>query len=92
MSHSITVRLPPELATWLRDASVKTGVAQGESIRKQLEKARASSDVCSFMRLAGAVRGPRNLSSKKGLLAALRGIAGTGFLVAFANRTDRDYE
>ena len=89
MSHSITVRLPPELATWLRDASVKTGVAQGESIRKQLEKARASSDVRSFMRLAGAVRGPRNLSSKKGLLAALRGIAGTGFLVAFANRTDR---
>lgn len=92
MSHSITVRLPPELATWLRDASVKTGVAQGESIRKQLEKARASSDVRSFMRLAGAVRGPRNLSSKKGLLAALRGIAGTGFLVAFANRTDRYYE
>ena len=92
MSHSITVRLPPELATWLRDASVKTGVAQGEIIRKQLEKARASSDVRSFMRLAGAVRGPRNLSSKKGLLAALRGIAGTGFLVAFANRTDRYYE
>ena len=34
----MTVRLPPELATWLRDASVKTGVAQGEVIRKQLEK------------------------------------------------------
>ena len=66
MSHSITVRLPPELAIWLRDASVKTGVAQGEIVRKQLEEARASSDVRSFMRLAGAVRGPRNLSSRKG--------------------------
>ena len=66
MSHTITVRLTPELATWLKDASVKTGVAQGEIIREQLERARASSDVRSFMRLAGAMRGPRNLSSRKG--------------------------
>ena len=66
MGHTITVRLTPELATWLKDASVKTGVAQGEIIREQLERARASSDVRSFMRLAGAMRGPRNLSSRKG--------------------------
>ena len=71
---------------------MKTGVAQGESIRKQLEEARASSDVRSFMRLAGAVRGPRNLSSSKGFSPQLKGIADTGFLVAFANRTDRYYE
>ena len=48
-------------------------VAQGEIIRKQLEKARASSDVRSFMRLAGAVRGPRNLSSRKGFSPRCKG-------------------
>jgi hypothetical protein len=56
----------PELATWLKDASVKTGVAQGDIIREQLERAKTGSDVRSFMRLAGAMRGPRNLSSRKG--------------------------
>ena len=41
------------------------------------------------MRLAGAVRGPRNLSRSKGFSPQLKGIADTGFLVAFADRTDR---
>jgi hypothetical protein len=43
-----------------------TGIPRGRIIRDQLEKAIASRPVGSFMRLAGAVRGPRTLSSRKG--------------------------
>ncbi|MCH7748327.1 MAG: ribbon-helix-helix domain-containing protein [Acidobacteria bacterium] len=79
MGHTITVRLTPELATWLKDASVKTGVAQGDIIREQLERAKAGSDVRSFMRLAGAMRGPRNLSSRKGFSPRRRGLQTPAF-------------
>jgi predicted transcriptional regulator len=66
MSNTITVRLDPELARWLEQTAAKTGVSQGKIVREQLEKARAKSKTPSFMRLAGSVRGPRNLSSRKG--------------------------
>jgi len=66
MSHTITVRLTPELAAWLKHASTTTGVSQGEIIREQLEKARENAENRAFMRLAGTVRGPRDLSSRKG--------------------------
>jgi hypothetical protein len=41
-------------------------VSQGKLIRDQLEHARAGSSRKPFMRLAGIVRGPRTLSSRKG--------------------------
>ncbi len=66
MSQTITVRLTKELAAWLEQVAAKMGVSQGRIIRDQLEKARARSSSQSFMRLAGAVRGPRDLSSRKG--------------------------
>ena len=66
MGHTITVRLSKELATWLEQAAAETGVSQGKLVRDQLEKARASDSRRSFMRLAGAVRGPKNLSTRKG--------------------------
>ena len=66
MSHTITVRLTPELAAWLKHVSATTGVSQGEIIREQLEKARENGDTRAFMRLAGSVHGPRDLSSRKG--------------------------
>ena len=66
MSHTITVRLSKELATWLERVAAKTGVSQGKLVRDQLEKARASNSRGSFMRLAGAVRGPKDLSTRKG--------------------------
>ena len=66
MSHTITVRLTPELAAWLKHASATTGVSQGRIIREQLERARENGDSRQFMRLAGAVRGPRDLSIRKG--------------------------
>ena len=66
MSHTITVRLTPELAAWLKHMSATTGVSQGEIIREQLEKARENGGTRAFMRLAGSVQGPLDLSSRKG--------------------------
>jgi predicted transcriptional regulator len=66
MSHTITVRLTKELAAWLEQVAAKMGVSQGRIIRDELEKAKASTSSQAFMRLAGAVRGPKDLSSRKG--------------------------
>ena len=66
MSHTVTVRLSEELAAWLEAAAAKSGVSQSKIIRDQLEKARASGAAQSFLRLAGAVSGPKDLSSRKG--------------------------
>ena len=64
MGHTISVRLTPELASWLEDVAAKTGLPQGKIVRDQLERAKSSTK--PFMRLAGAVRGPRDLSTRKG--------------------------
>jgi len=67
MSHTITVRLNKELALWLEETAVETGVSQGQLVRDQLEKARARSSLKPFMRLAGTIRGlPKDLSKRKG--------------------------
>jgi predicted transcriptional regulator len=66
MSHTITVRLSKELAAWLEEVAARTGVSQGKIVRDQLERARSGSPRKAFMRLAGSVRGPRDLSSRKG--------------------------
>ena len=70
MSHTITIRLTPELAEWLEDTARRTGVPQGRLVREQLERARAASHGRAFMRLAGAVQGPRDLSARKGFSAS----------------------
>lgn len=66
MSHTITIRLTPELAEWLEQVSAKAGISQGKLIRDQLEKARASDVQKPYLRLAGAVRGAKDLSARKG--------------------------
>jgi hypothetical protein len=66
MSHTITVRLTKDLAAWLENASERAGVPQGQIVREQLEKAKANSGNRPFMRLAGSVRGPKDLSQRKG--------------------------
>lgn len=66
MSTTITVRLSEELAAWLEEAAARSGVSQGRLIRDQLEKARASGEGQSFLRLAGAIDGPEDLSKRKG--------------------------
>ncbi len=66
MSLTFTLRLTKDLSEWLEDTAKRTGVSQGQIIREQLEKAKANRPRPPFMRLAGRVRGARNLSQRKG--------------------------
>jgi predicted transcriptional regulator len=66
MGHTITVRLDADLADWLERHAKKTGESQGKIVRDQLAKARKGTAAQSFMRLAGSVRGDRDLSTRKG--------------------------
>jgi len=66
MGHTITVRLSRELAEWLEESARTAGVPQGRIVRAQLEKARAASGRQTFLKLAGSVRGARDLSARKG--------------------------
>lgn len=66
MSHTITVRLPKDLARWLEETATTSGVSQGQLVRAHLEKAKASGAGRSFMRLAGIVSKAPDLSSRKG--------------------------
>jgi hypothetical protein len=66
MGQTITIRLTKDLSEWLEKTARRTGISQGQLIREQLEKAKAANANRSFMRLAGSVRGPRNLSHRKG--------------------------
>ena len=65
MRNTITVRLPEDLAGWLDAAARKAGVPRGRIIRDQLELARRQ-EKQPFLRLAGSVEGPRDLSTRKG--------------------------
>jgi hypothetical protein len=67
MSNTLlTLRVPEELANWLAEMSRRTGLPVGKLIREQLEKARHQKPEPAFMRHAGSIRGPRNLSTRKG--------------------------
>jgi predicted transcriptional regulator len=66
MSTTITIRLSKELADWLAHVADKTGVPQGKIVRDQIERARLRDTTQPFMRLAGAMRGPKDLSKRKG--------------------------
>ena len=65
MGNTITVRLPDDLAQWLDSTARRTGVSKGRIIREELEKARNSAGR-PFMRLAGIISGPGDLSMRKG--------------------------
>jgi hypothetical protein len=66
MSHTITVRIPKDLARWLEETAATSGISQGQLVREQLEKAKAGGSNQSFMRLAGVVHGAPDLSARKG--------------------------
>lgn len=66
MSQPITIRVPDELSDWLVAEARRTGVSQGKIVRDQLVRAKAESGGKPFMKLAGAVKGPKNLSQRKG--------------------------
>jgi predicted DNA-binding protein len=63
MSNTITVRLPGDLVEGLEQIVRKTGLPRGRIIREELEKARKSE---TFIRLAGTIAGPKDLSKPKG--------------------------
>ncbi|HJT90089.1 MAG TPA: ribbon-helix-helix protein, CopG family [Bryobacteraceae bacterium] len=65
MSKTISVRLPEDLADWLERTARAMGISKGRIIREELEKARISANR-PFVRWAGAVAGPKNLSRRKG--------------------------
>ena len=66
MGQTITVRLTKTLAAWLERTAAATGQSQGKIVRDQLEQAKAGGSDRAFMRLAGSIRGPKDLSSRKG--------------------------
>jgi Ribbon-helix-helix protein, copG family len=66
MGHTLTIRLPAELAGWLEETARRSGMSQGEIVRAQLEHARSERKARPFMRLAGCIEGPRDLSRRKG--------------------------
>jgi hypothetical protein len=66
MGQTITIRLTRDLAAWLARVASRTGVSQGSIVREQLEKAKTAPGAQPFMRLAGTVRGPKDLSARKG--------------------------
>ena len=69
MSHTISIRVSEELAAWLEDTAAKSGVSKGKLVREQLEKARTAAANQGFVRLTGSVKGPKNLSRRKGVVA-----------------------
>jgi hypothetical protein len=67
MGETITFRPTKKLAGWIEQTAAQMGVSQGQFIRSHLELARAGDRAAKkFMRLAGAVRGARDLSTRKG--------------------------
>ena len=66
MSNTLTVRVPQDLADWLDETSRKCGVSRSVIIRRELERARESSDK-PFLHLIGAIKGKSSdLSMRKG--------------------------
>lgn len=67
MSNTITIRVPRSLSIWLHGKAARSGMSQGQIVREQLEHLRRTDKGAKkFMRLAGAVRGARDLSTRKG--------------------------
>ena len=66
MSQTLTIRLDKALSAWLEAEAARTGVSQGKIVRDELERARKARGSRPFMRLAGSVDGPKDLSRRKG--------------------------
>lgn len=66
MGQTLTIRIDKDLADWIEGVSKRTGMSQGQIVRGELERARAEGKSRPFMRLAGSIRGPRDLSARKG--------------------------
>jgi Arc/MetJ-type ribon-helix-helix transcriptional regulator len=66
MSNTLTVRLPEQLIERLREKSRRTGLPVNRVVRQSLEKTLEESTEPAWMKYAGTMSGPKNLSSRKG--------------------------
>lgn len=66
MVRKITVRLPEDLAEWLDKWARETGVPASRIVCEQLRRAKVEQESKPYMRYAGAIKGPRDLSTRKG--------------------------
>lgn len=66
MSHTLSIRLPEELNTWLEEEARRTGLPKGRVVRQHLEASRTREACQPFLELAGSIEGKRGLSRKKG--------------------------
>jgi len=66
MSTTLSVRLDEDLAKWVEEQARITGRSQGSLVKEALEKARQADQAKPFMKLAGSVDGPEDLSQRKG--------------------------
>lgn len=66
MSNTLTVRLPEELLERLREKSRRTGLPMGQVVQQSLESTLEREGDPAWMKHAGTIAGPRNLSSRKG--------------------------
>lgn len=66
VSRTLTIRLTEELADWLKETARRTGLPAGRFIRQQLERVRQEDGGQRFLRHAGKISGPPDLSSRKG--------------------------
>lgn len=66
MGRTLTVRIDDDLDRWIKETARKRGISMGALVRDQLVLGRGKGGERSFMRLAGALSGPRDLSTRKG--------------------------
>jgi hypothetical protein len=66
MNDTVTIRLTKGLAEWLKSTARKTGVPVSRLVREQLERAKRETGEKPFLRYAGIMSGPPDLSSRKG--------------------------
>lgn len=65
MSTTLSIRLTDDLAEWVEEQSRVTGRSQGSLVKDALKRARQS-EAKPFMKLAGCLEGPADLSLRKG--------------------------
>ncbi len=66
MGRTLTVRIDDNLDAWLAATAKTRRISKGRLVRDQLELGRTAQGEPAFMRLAGSVNGPRNLSARNG--------------------------
>jgi hypothetical protein len=66
MAHTVIVRIDDDLAAWLEETAKRAGIPKSRIVRHELERARRRHDAPAFLRWAGAVSGPKDLSRRRG--------------------------